>query len=401
MKIKLLLFVGFLSFISCKQLKENVIPNGAFPITYNGHLYIKGDVNGVKGNYVFDTGASNLYFDSTYYANNGFHYENSITGILPGAGINPQVVVVITDSIEFKFVANTYKTSFVPILQLKPILGDFADGILGNEYFHNTILEINYEKEYMKIHSSLDSVNLQGFSKIELTKKENRFYLPLEVTINDTINISGEYILDFGSGGSVSLTSLVTEKYQLKENIENKVEYFTKYGGIGGESSSFDFFATQLKIGDFLFKNVQMDFSVDTDGALATERYLGILGNNIYERFDIFIDFINNDLYLKPNNNYNDLFESSKLGFSYIDRGQTLKSWIVTGLFSSSAAEKSGLMIDDKIISINGVKVEEIKYEEQGDFFKNINKVNLEIERNNQLFELSFELKPMLLPLDM
>jgi hypothetical protein len=174
------------------------------------------------------------------------------------------------------------------------------------------------------------------------------------------------------------------------------VKYFTKYGGVGGESSSYNFFASKLKIGDFSFKNVLIDFSVDTAGAMASEKHLGLLGNEIYERFHVFIDFINNDLYLKPNKKYNDLFESSRLGFSYINRGQTLKYWIVTGLYSSSAAEKGGLMIDDKIICINGVNVGEINYQRQETFFRNIDKVNLKVERNNKLIELNFSLNPII-----
>lgn len=395
-RLSIVFFIGILGLVSCKQNKENGIPKGAFSIAYQGHLYIKGEADKIKGNYVFDTGASNLYYDNTYYTENGFNYKNTFNADLPGAGSTPQKVVVVEDTVEFKFGANLYRTSIVPVLQLKPILGDIADGILGMEYFYSSILEINYEREYMKIYSSLDSINLQGWSKIKLTKRDNRLYIPVEVVVNDSIIISGDYQLDFGSGGTVSLTSLVSEKYKLKENVRNKVKYYTKYGGVGGESSSYDFFASQLKIGDFIFKNVLINFSVDTAGAMASVKHLGLLGNEIYERFHVFIDFINNDLYLKPNKKYNDLFESSRLGFSYINRGQTLKCWIVTGLYSSSAAEKGGLMIDDKIISINDVNVEEINYKRQKSFFRNIDKVNLKVERNNKLIELNFSLNPII-----
>lgn len=395
-RLSIVLFLGIYSFVSCKLKEGYEIPKEAFQIVYKGHLYIKGEADSIRGNYVFDTGASNLYYDSTYYAVNGFKYDNTFSAKLPGAGNTPQTVVVVEDTVVFKFGANLYKTSIVPVLQLKPILGDIADGILGMEYFYNSILEISYEKEYMKIHSSIDSINLQAWTKIELTKRDNRLYIPLEVVINDTIIISGEYQLDFGSGGTVSLTSLVSEKYKLKDRISNKVAYFTKYGGVGGESSSYDFFASQLKIGDFSFNNVLMDFSIDTTGAMASEKHLGLLGNEIYERFDVYIDFKNNDLYLKPNKKYNDLFESSRLGFSFIDRVQTLQSWIVTGLYSSSTAEKSGLMIDDRILAVNGVNVGEINYKQQESFFKSIDNVRLKVVRNNKFIELNFNLKPII-----
>lgn len=399
-RLLIVLLIGVLGLVSCKQSKEVEIPKGAFPIVYKGHLYIKGEADRIKGNFVFDTGASNLYYDSTYYASNSFKYEETFNALLPGAGSTPQKVIVIKDTVDFRFGANFYQTAIIPVLQLKPILGDIADGILGMEYFYKSILEINYEKEYMKIFSSIDSINLQGYSKIELTKKDNRLFIPLEILINDSITVSGECQLDFGSGGTVSLTSVVSEEYKLKNKIENKAAYFTKYGGVGGESSSYDFFASRLKIGNFSFENVLIDFSVDRTGALASKKHLGLIGNEIYERFSVFIDFINNDLYLKPNKNYNDSFKVSRLGFSYVDRNQSLKSWIVTGLYSSSEAEKSGLMIDDKILFVNGESVEKINYERQKSFFKNMDRIKLDVERSGKLIKLEFNLKPILLNLN-
>lgn len=395
-RITAILLVVVLFFTSCIEKKESEIPHGAFPIVYRGHLYIKGEADSIKGNYVFDTGASNLYYDSTYYSDNGFEYKNTFTAKLPGAGLTPQTVVVVKDTVEFRFGENLYKTSIVPVLKLKPILGDIADGILGMEYFNNSILEINYERKYMKIYSSIDSIDLKGWTKIELTRKDKRLFIPLQVIINDTINITGEYQLDFGSGGSVSLTSLVAKKYKLKNNIHDKVPYFTKYGGVGGESSNYNFIASQLKIGNYNFDNVVMEFSTDTAGALASDKHLGLLGNEIYERFDICIDFMNSDLYLKPNKKYNNLFKPSRLGFSYVDRSQTLNSWIVRGLYLSSNAEQAGLRIDDKIFAVNGIDVKDIGYEQQDLFFENIDKVTLKVERNNEFMEINFNLKPVI-----
>ncbi|PXX98807.1 hypothetical protein DF185_15635 [Marinifilum breve] len=379
-----------------KSEKKWELPKGAFPVVYKGHLYIKGEADSIKGNYVFDTGAFNLYYDSTYHANNNFKYNETFNALLPGAGTKPQSVVVIKDSVSFTFASNLYKTSIVPILQLKPILGDIADGILGMEYFYDSVLEINYENEYMKCYSSIDSVNLQGWSKIKLSKKKNSLYVPLQVMVNDSITVSGEYLVDFGSGGSVSFTSKVANKFKLQDQIKNKVAYYTKYGGVGGESSSYDFFARKLMIGDFAFDDVLMSFSLDKSGAMSSSKHLGLLGNDIYDRFHVIIDFINNDLYLKPNKKYTEAFVSSRLGFSFVDRGQSLQSWNVTGFYANSEAEKSGLMIDDKILSVNGVSVKDINYERQRYFFDDIDELNVKIKRKNEIMDFKFKLKPVI-----
>lgn len=383
--------------LSCSNNREEeLIPDNAFPIVYRGHLYIAGEADSIKGNYIFDTGASNFYFDSTYYSLNNFHYANFFAAKLPGAGTTVQNVEVVNDTVTFSFGKYLYQTNNVPILKLKPIVGDFADGIIGMEYFSNSILEINYEKEYMRLFQSIDSVDVSGYSRIEISKVGNRLFIPLKVNINETMTIAGEYQLDFGSGGSISLTSSATNDYKLMEIIQKKIPYFTKYGGVGGESSSYDFMAASVHIGDFILDSVTMDFSIDNSGALASDKHLGLIGNDIYERFTVIIDFVNSDLYLKPNSKFKEPFEFSRLGFSYVDRNQTMDAWIVSGLYSGSNAEEQGLRIDDKIIAVNGISIREIGYESQKDFFRELSSVVLTIRRNDMVKEIRFDLKSIM-----
>ncbi len=394
--LRLTSLVILLVMVSCSNYEQKEqIPEDAFPIVYHSHLYVKGLADGHHGNFVFDTGASNFYYDSTYFSGNDYPYTNFFSAKLPGAGSTPQSVEVISDTVSFKFGNNLYQTKIVPILKLKPILGDFADGILGMEYFYNSVLEINYEHEYMRRFQSIDSVDVSDYSKIKLIKEGNRLFIPLKTRINDSIIIDGNYQLDFGSGGAVSLTSSTASKYNLVDNIEHKTPYYTKYGGVGGESSSYSFRAASISVGGFIFKDVVMDFSSDKSGAMASNQHFGLLGNKIYERFNVFIDFTNNDIYLKPNSKFEDVFEFSKLGFSYVDRNQTMNAWIVTGFYRGSNAEKAGLKIDDRIIAVNGIDIQQIPYESQKEFFKELSKVSLTINRNDLIQNIQFKPVPI------
>jgi PDZ domain-containing protein len=390
------LFIALiLSIVACTDNKTDKaeIPEGAIPIVYRGHLYVIGSADSTEGNFVFDTGASNLYYDSIYYAGGDFKYSNFWNAKLPGAGKTPQDVIVIADSVNFRFGNNLYQTKNIPVLHLKPILGDFADGIFGMEYFSHSVLEINYKNEFMRIFPTIDSVDVSQYCKIDLIKKDNRLYIPLKVKINDTLLIEGEFQLDLGSGGTIAFTSSTTTKFQLLETVGLKTHYFTKYGGVGGESSRYDFMANSLKIGDFILDNVTMNFHLDKSGAMASDKHFGLLGNKIYERFNVYIDFTDNAIYLKPNKNFREAFEFSRLGFTYVDRSQTLKSWIVTGLYTGSDAEINGLKIDDKILSVNEISVDSISYESQEKFFADLNKVKLKIDRNSVFREIEFSLQ--------
>ncbi len=302
--------------------KESVtIPKGAIPIKYYGHIYLKIKRDSINGNFVFDTGAQlPLLYDNLFYAQSHYKHKRTAKGLLPGAGTKAEKVIIVLDTIKIPLKDSIYYTKLTPISKLKPILGDYADGILGIPFFRNQVMQIDYQKEYIDIFPSIDSLSLQGYEKVKMkaSKEKKKFYIPLNVAINDRTQIKGNFLIDLGSGGSVSFTRATATKYKLSEKIEKKVVYYTDYLGIGGSGRSVDFRAKSVKIGTFTLKDVVMDYSQNKMGGLSKREYLGILGNDILSRFDVVFDFKNSNLYLKPNLSIDNPFYFSHLGFSYL-----------------------------------------------------------------------------------
>lgn len=384
MKIKIVIF--FYIFCSFQLYSQEITNNKIIPIEYRGHIYIKGMVENKEGYFVFDTGANNLYFDSLFYNNSNFNYDSIAMAKLPGAGKEPQKVKVIINTVIFNFGDFIYKTKIVPVLSLKTILGDFADGIIGLDYFSNKSLEINYKQNYMKIYDKIDSTLVLKYNKIQCENFKNKLYVPITFNVNDTISITDKFILDLGSGGSITLNRPIAIKYNLNNNIINKAKYYTKYGGVGGESESYSFVAKSIDIGWYNLKYFEANYSTDESGALSSTQYAGLLGNEILERFDVIIDFATNCLYLKPNIAFADTFKFSKLGFRFVDRSKTLGAFIVTGFYENSQAEKSGLQIDDRIIEINDMSVKNMDYQQQQNYINKTNKLILKVERATEQF---------------
>lgn len=383
-KIYLSLYLSiccFFQLISQESKIKNKVPQHLIPIDYRGHIYIKGKVKNIAGNFVFDTGADNLYLDSLFYNNNNLKYDSIAIARLPGVGKEPQKVKVILNSVKFDFGDLKYETKTVPILSLKTILGDYADGIIGSNYFSNIALEINYQKNYIKIHDNIDILLFLQYTKIQCENIKNKLYVPLSFKINDNITISGKFILDLGYGESVTLTRPIALKYELNKNIKDKVRYFTKYGGIGGESESYSFIAKSIDIGGYKLKHFEAEYGTDESGALSSTKYAGLIGNEILERFDLIIDFKTSCLYIKPNSKFADIFKFSQLGFSFVDRSKTLGALIVTGFYENSQAEKSGLQIDDKITEINDIPIKDMDYHKQIDFINKTERLLLKVKR--------------------
>ncbi len=391
-KIIILLFGLFVQTISLQALNEDKVSSDTIPIEYyNNHLYLKGVVQDVAGNYLFDTGAHYLYFDSLFYNNSTITYKQLANAVQPGVGEKPQKVKVIVEPVDFYFGQHHYKANIVPIISLKTILGDFADGILGINHFFGKLLEINYRKQYIKIYDNIAPKELQEYFQMPLKLVKDKLQLPLNISVDNETVISGNFALDLGSGGTITLNSQVAKEYKLKEKIENKIRYYTKYGGIGGETESYDFIAKKLEFGPFSFEDFQADFSTDNSGALANTEYMGLLGNEILERFDLIIDLKNNILYLKPNDLFGNEFKFSEIGFSYVDRSKTLGAWVVSGFFAGSNAEKSELKIDDRIIEINGTAIKEIDFYSHSNYLYKNDTLLLKVERDSNQFNIKIE----------
>ena len=354
-------------------------------ILYYGHLYLESRINGKIARLVFDTGSPYTCIDSIFVADSGLQYNRIVEGRMGGAGNNQETVRVILN--ELTVSGQEYVSDISPIIQLKPIVGDYADGILGIDNMGKKVITIDYLDEQMAFEDRL--CNTEGYTSIPIRYENNRIYVPLTVTIAEGKIIEGEGLMDLGSSGSVELTSLVAQEYALKD-ITPQIRYITAVGGIGGAASGCDFRAKSASVGGFTLNDIVMGFSENTAGALASKEYIGIVGNDFWERFDMIIDLPGKHLFLKPNAKFNDPFDSPVRGFSYTDRSRTLGCWIVNSLAEDSNAEKAGLRNGDHLVAVNGRDVKGISLEERKSFFDGMTEITLTIQRDAETVVISF-----------
>lgn len=358
-------------------------------IDYYGHLYLHGLFCNHPGRFIFDSGAYSLYPDSIYLADTHLKFKKIIQAHQPGAGIKAPLVPVILDTVTYDFGSHSYFSQISPILQLKPILGDRADGIIGLEYFQDKIFGISYEKNLLHTYSKLTEADTAGYTPFPLKLRKGKLFFPIAVAINDSISIKGDVLMDLGSGSSISLTSATSGKYGLASAISRKLNYYTRYGGIGGESYSHEFRALNVQIGPWIIPEILMNYSSDPSGALSSDTHIGLAGNDLWERFDMIFDLPNLKLYLRPNKHFDEPFRVGRLGFSYVDRSKTLGYWVVSGMYIGSHAEKAGLRVDDHILEWDGKNVKEI--DERHFSLQGKNHIHLTIVRKGEKRTIEFD----------
>ncbi len=362
-------------------------------ITYQGHLYFTLSINNETGNFIYDTGADHLYFDRDFYDSKSFTHSNIIEMHQPGVGTESKRVEVIRDHIFFQIGQHEFTSTVTPILDLRNILGDFADGIFGKSILKNYTLQVDYIRETAILSQSKEPLHWTDYTGVQLELLDNKMLLPATLLIQDSLRVKGKFLLDFGAGRTVYLTSEIANKFGLENALRNKLLYYSNNGGVGGRSEGHEFLMKSITIGDEMVSNFVGSYSTDKKGALSEAMYIGIIGNGILDRFDLVVDHKENYLYLKPNSMPRDTFDFTYSGFRCINRSRSLGGWLVTGLYSGSNAEASGLEIDDLILELNGNDVKSLDFDKKWEIYNSEETIEVTVDRQGNRQRIDFTIE--------
>ena len=199
--------------------------------------------------------------------------------------------------------------------------------------------------------------------------------------------------MDTGSGSSIDFTSKTVSQYGL-DTITAK-RYFTDFSqlGIGDKKQEMivDMLSDTLVIGSDTICRLPISYVPEGVGAMSDRPYLGIVGNDIWEDFNIIIDVQNSALYLrrfKPQ-----APERATYDYFFRNRTDICRGWIVSGLIRGGDAVKAGMEIGDTITAINGKAVSEYSWDEESDIFRTPKQAITLITVNGQEKQITLEAK--------
>lgn len=373
-----LLFILFLFLVSCKQ---KMIIYDSIPIKYNRHIYFDVKVeNKIKGNFMFDTGMTGIWLDSIFLKENNLHYKTQNIEIY-GIGNLKKIVQLITDTIHYEYHNENFFSISAIMFNFKDIGSRKIDGVFGIETFARKPYIIDYVSQ--KIFFT-DSV--KGYEPISIQFKNRDIHLPLTITLKNGKKIQGQFILDTGSDQTILNSHLfMTDGIY---NSTDKKKVFS-IGGLGGNSDGYILPVTSVDLGKFRLKNLNISVSTDSLGALADTNYMGIIGNDLLDDFNILFDHQKEKIWIKPNKNFNKNPRKLFRGISFLE---TRNKWIVREIVENSEAYQQGVRIDDEIIEINHVSVKDIDFDEFVSSLKANDKLILKIKRENEVKEVNFKL---------
>ena len=362
-RIVLLLVFLFISFsvtlaeshlLSTKLAKPIVIP-----------FFMKGDLMIVELklegfiplNLIFDTGAEfSLLFKKPVIDLLNIKYDREVKVI--GADRSQILSAYPIKDINFKLGQTEMAMDFLLLKEdyfdVESYVGFKVDGILGSNFFKNFLVEIDNRRRFIKLHPKESAVRAipKDFSALDVIFYKDRLFIPCRIEM--TNSKTSEIYLLMDSGAATSALFFLNSDSSLMNISERIIP--TKIGmGLGGYLNGYSAKIKYLEISEFSFHDLIIHYQKSDSLYMQSNfsRKNGMIGNQILKRFDYYLDYENERIYLKANKKFAQKLRTDKSGIILLASGPYLSQFYIAYIQENSTGAASGLKVGDEIISIN------------------------------------------------
>lgn len=202
------------------------------------------------------------------------------------------------------------KTVFSTRVYDAQLTGHGTEGRFGWNFFADKTVELNYDNGIMVVHQQLPQLvsNDSSYTRLPVKIMEGIPFIEAEIIQNDK-SLKDYFLFDTG----YQRTAMLDNEELLKNGFPEMKELnrVMMRGGQGNEVLVITSELRVLKIGSFKLENVPVQQI--TGNKPMKNRNPHILGNEVLKRFNVFMDYKNGFVYLKPNSLFNvDYIETKK-----------------------------------------------------------------------------------------
>jgi len=334
--------------------QEEFVPPAAKHITYIPFTLLTGGIIIVRAtldehkdslNFVLDTGSGGISLDSTTTSYLGLEKKLSDKTVRGIAGIK---------NVEFTY-NHTLNLPGISVSNLDFHINDYdiltsaygvrIDGIIGYSFFRRYIVAIDYEKMVFEVLAP----GTYKYPRGGYLLKPQFSTLPMQVaSVRDNKDVTAKFYFDTGAGLCMLLNEdLVKDSSLLRSK---RKLYPTEAEGLGGKKSMSLTIVKEVRVGPYKFRNVPVYIFDDEFNITQYPVLGGLLGNDIMRRFNIILNYPEQQIYIRPNKRYTDSFDYSYsgLGMYIVDGAIT-----VTDIMKKSPAEEAGFIPGDIVLGID------------------------------------------------
>lgn len=405
----------------------------------NNLIFIPLTVNGVELTFLVDSGVEETVLFSLE-DKKELNLKNKETVSLIGLGSNEKIDGLKSTGNLLKVAHLVSKNHLIYVIvdqdfNLSSHIGIPVNGIIGYSFLKNNLVAINYKKQKIIIYKENAKRRKKlekKFTHLPITIERAKPYLNSSVIINEK-EMRVKLLIDLGNSDAVWLFK--NKKNDISIPPLNFEDYLGQ--GFSGDVMGKRAKISEFKIGGFKFEKPIVAFpdSVSLQHVKMVAGRVGSVGGEIFKRFSVVLDYTNESLFLKKNNDFKADFHYNKsgievkhIGMQWVKETVLLKLepkysqsnslsdttidndfkykfqlkpvYVINNVRQNSDAEKSGLRQGDIIIKINGNDAYRYSLKKIASILKSDEEkwLSLEIERESQLFKFRFQLKNILEP---
>ncbi len=294
--------------------------------------------------FILDTGSGGISLDSSTCS------EFNIVGVktnttISGIGGTKKVKFVFNKTLHLNNIdVDSLNFHINDYSGLSRIYGYKIDGIIGYSFFSRYIVKIDYDNKKVLVYSP-GKINYPkngyllnpAFTKIPIQN----------ATIYDDRKISFPFYFDTGAG----LALLMSNKFESDSSVlkKKRKQVITGVDGVLGRSQMRLTVVKKVTLGPYTFKNVPTYLYEDSHNVTGYPNMGGLLGSEIFRRFNVILNYPAREIHLLPNSHFNDPFDYSYTGMNlYYLNGAIVVDDIIPG----SPADLCGLKRGDQIIAV-------------------------------------------------
>ncbi len=151
----------------------------------------------------------------------------------------------------------------------------------------------------------------------------------------------------------------------------------------------------KLQVGSLAVANIPVNMSVNTGGAYASKNFSGTIGESIYKRYHVFLDYARDRVILEPTAEASQPFpERQTYGLSLLASGNDLHTFTVAAVRPGSPAEQDGFQKGDVVAALDGKPAAQFTLSELRDALTTAGaKHQLGVTRGSEHLDLPIEVR--------
>jgi hypothetical protein len=219
-------------------------------------------------------------------------------------------------------------------------------GVLGTDLLSSMAMRLSFATRTARVIANVEGAG----TRVPLRKVQDRYFVPVMIGSS-----TFEMLLDSGT----DMTALSSWAWRTLPSSVKTQDLVEGIQSTDGPPRSLLACAPSLRLGRTdVGETVLHDQPIrvimpSQAGSFADPSFAGSLGADVLERFEVTLDLQHASMYLKPNRRFQpDPYEFVTVGIQFFKSDP--KAFSVVAVWKHSPAEEVGVVVGDRIVSVNG-----------------------------------------------